>query len=60
MKKIGHVKLLFTVNNSWPISFGKDSFLNLINVLFISVNEYCAKYSGNKIKVPRKTVDTDF
>ena len=27
MKKIGHVKtLLFTISNSWPISFGKDSF----------------------------------
>ena len=41
MKKIGHVKtLLFTASNSWPISFGKDSFLNLINVVFISVNEH--------------------
>ena len=37
--------LLFTISNSWPISFGKDSFWSLINVLFISVNEHCAKYS---------------
>ena len=48
MKKIGHVKtLLFTISNSWPIFFGKDSFWSLIIVFFISVNEHCAKYSGN-------------
>ena len=41
--------LLFTLSNSWPISFGKD-FRSLINVVFISINEHCAKYSGNQLK----------
>ena len=51
MKKIGHVKTpLFTISNSWPISFGKDSFRSLINVLFIYVNEHRAKYSENQLK----------
>ena len=35
------------ISNSWLISFGKDSFWSLINILFICVNEHCANYSGN-------------
>ena len=42
--------MLFTTSNSLPIFFGKDSLLSLINVVFISVNEHCAKYSRNQLK----------
>ena len=36
--------------NTSPISFDKGSFWSLINVLFISVNEHCAKYIENPLK----------
>ena len=52
MKELGHVKhCLFTIGNSWPKAFGKGSFSSLINVLFNSVYELCAKCRGNPLKL---------
>ena len=49
-RKWDTLKLLFTIGNSWPISFGEGSFWSLINVLVISVNEHCEKYIWNPLK----------
>ena len=56
MEKIGHVKHLFAMSNSWPISFGKDSFGSSINTFLFckwTLSKMQRKSVKSSVSAPR-------